>query len=377
LASLTGSYARKHVPGPVNSASPGSEVDLDAHSSVVWTAGPDLGTSLGFSHQVTSLEWDDAGGRSVHLLNTFGLNGQWQGAVSDVVAATAGGDGQVSTLSSTVLGALNSATAGFWVSATYAPAAGFDVVSSVKALWAGPGPVLVPKLGLATRWSRGTLKANLFRAFKLPTLNDLFWPADATAQGNPGLKPEDGWGTDLVVEARWPGWGSIESSAYATRLVDAILWQPSAGKWRPQNIGEAVAFGSDLAATGLVGPFSLTARYSFVQTYLLSGGLAWADDRRLPYQPVHKAGFTAKATWGWGSLAVDGRYEGPRFVGTLNLASLPSFFTLGLSVDQGLGPDLSLFVSAQNLLGASYSSVQGYPMPGASLAVGLRYRRAP
>ena len=63
-----------------------------------------------------------------------------------------------------------------------------------------------PKLGWMLQGGRGhrwSITANIGRSFRAPSFNDLYWPDDGFAYGNPDLKPETATNMDfgLRIEA--------------------------------------------------------------------------------------------------------------------------------------------------------------------------------
>jgi len=381
LVSANGYLGSKDIHGTVNSATGGHQNEVNTRTSVVWSDGSvgsdALGTNLTLSHRLTSLDWTDPATHGVHHLNTWGLINRWDWTVASGLSLQAGGDLDESLLVSNTVGTLSDASGGVYATAQVTVADRWDLIPSVKLVAAQGLDALipVPKLGLVYRVAEGwSLKNNYFRTFKLPTLNDRYWPEDSTSRGNPHLLPEDGMGADLIVEGRVRGAFSFQSSWYANRHVNAISWQPVAGKWTPQNIGQAIYAGTGEAfQTECFGPLGLRFTYEFLMTWVLTDALTFADNKRMPYKPVHTAGFGADYRWGSGSVRLDGHAESERFLSALNLTSLAPFFTLDLTADQQLGADLTLFCTLKNLLNQSYSTIDGYPMPGGSLTLGVRY----
>lgn len=79
------------------------------------------------------------------------------------------------------------------------------------------------------------LKAQVGRAFRVPTFNDLFWQG----QGNPDLKPEQGWTQEASIISPWRLDNGIEiqyAATYFHKLINNwIYWVPDGGIFRPIN----------------------------------------------------------------------------------------------------------------------------------------------
>ncbi|MBW2742490.1 MAG: TonB-dependent receptor, partial [Deltaproteobacteria bacterium] len=97
----------------------------------------------------------------------------------------------------------------------------------------------IPRFGLVVNPLKNTvLKFSRGKHFKAPTPNDLFWPADPMGKGNPDLKPETGWHTDVIAEqALFEDKVFITVSYFHWDVDDKIKWEPdSNGVFSPQNL---------------------------------------------------------------------------------------------------------------------------------------------
>jgi vitamin B12 transporter len=253
--------------------------------------------------------------------------------------------------------------------------------------------VPVPKLGF--RWNPTeslAVKNNYFRSFKYPDFEDLYWAGDGQTQGNPDLKPEDGWGGDLGAAWHYENWVGIDSTFFTQWTADSIHWSSgSGGIWRPENVGEAIYFGLDSKVRSEIplpaGPFKtigLSLSYQYLLSCLLSYGYTWADEKRIPYMPMHTIGASLDLSWGAkdsqgtsgskaGSLIISGHYESLRFANTSNITELAPYFLLNVNVNQQIGKNLAAFAAARNILNTSYESFDDYPMPGITVTLGVRF----
>jgi iron complex outermembrane receptor protein len=126
----------------------------------------------------------------------------------------------------------------------------------------------LPLFGLVINpFETTALKVNHGKHFLAPTLNDLYWPADPYAKGNPDLKPEIGWHTDATVEQSFLNDRIFTMLSYFHWNVDdKIQWEPdSQGVWSPINLA---GFKADGIEAGIrVGPFyDLTFALSYTYT---------------------------------------------------------------------------------------------------------------
>ncbi|HOV37946.1 MAG TPA: TonB-dependent receptor plug domain-containing protein [Spirochaetales bacterium] len=369
----------KEVPGPMYSTNPGDQDDVYVNGSLLygreglWGNQGDMEAVLSYAYEGT--DWKDATGTTTHDLHTGTFINRWNLRASDQLLFRASGDVTLVYLDSSNLDTRWDAQGGAAVTGEFSPRMDFLVVPSIKLVVAEDTVFPVPKLGLVYTASEVvTLKNNWFRTFRLPTLNDRYWPEDSFAKGNPDLKPEDGVGTDFMVEYRARGALVFQGSLYAAYQRDAISWQVSGGKWSPENIAEAAYFGSDIRIESDFHPnVRISGSYSWLLTYVLTDDLTFSDDKRMPYAPVHTLGMGVEVLWESGSLSVSQQYRSERYTTPVNAAPLDPYFTLDVDLVQSLGAPWTLFVSAKNALGSSYQLVEGYPMPRTTLSMGVRY----
>ena len=207
------------------------------------------------------------------------------------------------------------------------------------------------------------------RAFRAPTFNELYYPG----YGNPDLRPEDAFLTDLGVEYKrisgrhWALKSKID--AFCNHLTDKIVSAPSEENpslWLPYNIGEVLCAGLDAEAAIAyeADPWkaSLSARYSYQN----------AED--VPYLAKHSAVVSADASFkGWSLTALwnlrrgrkDSYGDMPDY-NTLDLAAVKEFRLAGDMV-------LGLKISCRNVADCRYETVSGYPMPGRSIVGGVEF----
>ena len=101
------------------------------------------------------------------------------------------------------------------------------------------GSEYLPRFGLvAEPWQNTVLKASSGKHFRAPTPNDLFWPEDVYTRGNPDLKPETGWHSDVTLEQ-----SLLQDRIFLTisyfhwDIDDKIQWEPdSEGIYTPMNL---------------------------------------------------------------------------------------------------------------------------------------------
>jgi vitamin B12 transporter len=318
---------------------------------------------------------------SIHYQNGAALINRWAWLPSRQFSLCSGFDYRYIALDSTGTGYRDRHDGGVYLTPEWSPVPALRVIPSIKVVTDGEAAVPVPKLGISWEATECLiLKNNYFRGFKFPDFDDLYW-AGGGYHGNPDLRPEDGWGTDLVAEYRWRETLTAEGTVFAQYTVDSIHWHKSwDGSWEPTNIGEAALFGLDLrlktgfdVSWGPIQKISPSASYQYLSTYLLSYGYSWEDEKRIPYQPMHTIGASVDLSWGSGSLALSGHYESLRYYSPTNLIELAPYLLLNVNLSQTIGERWRVYTALRNLLNQSYESYNRYPMPGFNITAGLRF----
>ena len=162
-------------------------------------------------------------------------------------------------------------------------------------------------------------------------------------------------------------------------VQDAIIWSPgSDGIWRPSNVGKAYYFGSENSIkSDFSRYFEINASYNFLLTYVLDNYLTFESDKRMPYQPMHTFGFGVTVKWNpgkeyYGNINFTGHYESVRYIDTLNVGSLPDFFTFNISLNQNFCKIFTFYLTIQNAFNNHYFLVDQYPEPNGSVTIGFK-----
>jgi outer membrane cobalamin receptor len=213
-----------------------------------------------------------------------------------------------------------------------------------------------PSAGATMGYERWRLRASIYRAFRAPTLNELFREfrvGNAVTLANPALRPETmtGFeaGGDFVA-------GRLRASvtAFENRLSDLITnvtlsVTPSLITRQRGNAGSAKARGVEA---------TLARRWGSVRmegSYLLSDS-RYATGERVPQIPKHQG--SAVISWSRrGTLVAGGlRAVGLQFEDDRNLFLLPGFAVLHVTARQAVGYGLSLTAAVENALDREYAA---------------------
>ncbi|MDR0502838.1 MAG: TonB-dependent receptor [Treponema sp.] len=387
-------YGDKNIPGSGFSGNFGKQRDISSHNNVMFDMPRILRDDIASE---ASLGWNYIRKDYTSPAEIFSRHDQqnimainrWSWYPGERLVLRSGLDYRFIYLDSSEVGSRNRHDGGIYLTSEFKPVRQFMIIPSVKAVFTSVGdtPVTaVPKLGIL--WNAANLrfadslavKNNYFRSFKFPDFEDLYWAGEGGMEGNPALRPEDGWGGDLGVSWRIKKMIVFNSTFFANWLKDSIHWSPGIGGiWRPENIGEAMYLGLENkiefdipVSKGPIKKIIPSVSYQYLLSYLLSFGYDFSSDKRIPYSPEHTIGGSVNFVWKTGSLLVSGHYESQRFQDRSNLIKLKPHFLLNAYINQKTGKNLSVFGTLRNILNTSYESFYDYPMPGFTFTLGMR-----
>jgi len=383
-------YGDKNIPGSGFSANFGKQQDVFSRNNVmldmprVFRDDLAMEASLGF--YFTRRDYTSPADVFFrHDQYTLTAINRWNWDINEQLALKSGFDYRFICLDSANIGKRNRHDGGIFLTAEYKPVKQFMLIPSVKAVSTDTGDAqftAVPKLGFLWNVTNLlTIRNNYFRSFKFPDFEELYWNnGSAASVGNPDLKHEDGWGGDIGVSWRIKELFKFDSTFFTQWLKDSIHWYSGTnGIWRPENVGEAMFFGLDSklrfeipVKLGAIKKIIPSLSYQYLLSYLLSFGYGFADNKRIPYSPVHTIGGSLEIPWESGSVIISGHYESLRYDDRANITQLKPHFLLNANVNQKIGKKIMAFGVLRNILNESYQSFNDYPMPGITLTIGLR-----
>ncbi len=210
-------------------------------------------------------------------------------------------------------------------------------------------------------------------AFKAPTFNDLYYPADAYGDvSNPNLKPETSENREASLHYE-TATQQASVTYYRNEVKDLIQWAPidpayvTTYGWTPTNISRATLSGWTLAYTGKFGD------------YKFSGNLDLQDpkDDVLHKTLIYRARETGKlaVSRDFGDFDIGGEIQasGKRYIDTANTQELAGYSLVNLTANYRVAKDWSIFARANNVFDKKYVLTKDYATPGANVFVGVRY----
>jgi iron complex outermembrane receptor protein len=217
------------------------------------------------------------------------------------------------------------------------------------------------------RWPDLRLKAQVGRAFRVPTFNDRYWEPG----GNPDLQPERSWGGDLGLWLDSPR-GHVEWTAFGHLRRDQIVWRPSGeGHWTPINVGRVRALGSEISGAwgrSLAPDATLSVGfiYTFTDARNRSEPHSASYNEPVRYVPRDQLKAHSTVSWGPATLTAKVRYTGRRPLTSDGRLVLDAYVTGGtrLQLEHSFsGIRTALSVDVENVFNTDYRSIGNRPMP--------------
>ena len=238
------------------------------------------------------------------------------------------------------------------------------------------GSQLSPRIGFLHHFGKLTsLRLSWGKAFRAPTIDDLYWQEDwgwgMGLFGNPDLTPEKSSEYEVGIEHIFTPEILGRATFFSSCIDDLISWvETSPWRWEAQNIDKAKIKGLE---TEIKLKLLRRVFLSFNYTYLEA-----KDDREfkgkfLPYRPQNKFFCTLRYKIRPELLLyLEGKIVGKRYTNRENTQKLPSYSLIGARLIFNPNRKSEIFVKVDNLLDEKYEDVKGYPMPGRTIKGGIK-----
>jgi outer membrane receptor protein involved in Fe transport len=232
-----------------------------------------------------------------------------------------------------------------------------------------PAPVLPetgetifnPRLGVVKQLGAGvSLTASAFRAFRGPSLNELYRTGQVgqqTTLANPSLRSEraTGWEAGGLLNLR--RWGSVRSSYFWTQVnrpvaAVALVTTPTSQLLQRQNLGQLTSKGVTAEAeTKPLEFLTVTAGYQYADSTVTK---FQADPTLVgkwtPQVPRNSATLQTRLQRDrWGTLSIDLRTSGQQFDDSANVYRLNGFALVDLYAEHVFGKVVRVYGSVQNV----------------------------
>ena len=222
-----------------------------------------------------------------------------------------------------------------------------------------------------------SLMGHVAQSYKAPSFNDLYWPRDAFAVGNPDLVPEDGFNYDIGVSSNYKGL-SLAANYFRNDINNLILWEQDPelnNLWTPKNISKSNTFGieTSLNLDLLNRMISLNSEYTYMKA-LDKGPDPSRHNRYIIYRPKNKLDLTGTVRiWNieWNAIY---HYKGLRFTNAANTNWLPAYHTVDTNLTYKFAFSNLQWVTIlemSNLTDESFMQVLGTAEPGRMYKISL------
>jgi outer membrane receptor protein involved in Fe transport len=219
-----------------------------------------------------------------------------------------------------------------------------------------------------------TLTASVYRAFRNPTLNELyrsFRLGNVVTGANSNLEAErltgaEGGGNIFLLDRKMNMRGTFFWSDIVNPIANVTLsTTPSLITRQRQNLGRTRSRGVDLDASfRIANAIELVGGYQFVDSTVVSfPANVILQGLRVPEVPRHQ--FTVQARYWKPSrwmLSVQGRFAGSQFDDDQNLLKLARYFTVDLFAGRSISHGVDAFVAIENLINERYT-ISFSPIP--------------
>ncbi len=208
-----------------------------------------------------------------------------------------------------------------------------------------------------------TLKLNISKNYRIPTLNDMFWEKS----GNTNLKPETSHQVELGNYFRRKN-VRFSITAFFIEIRDMIQWVPSTAIWEPSNVDQVQTYGveSNFDYHKKFG----NHRLSFHATYSYTVSEDKETGKQLIYVPFHKATTSLGYDFKRWNLNYNFLFTGEVFTRSDNdprdIIEKYSLSNIQITYSYPLkkGKSLNIGSKVRNLFNKNYESVENRFMPG-------------
>lgn len=316
---------------------------------------------------------------SEHKNDAYGLSLQGNWRALNINSITAGYEFREDKINSTDVAAQKRTTHSWFVQDQIKlPLRGFSQISLIPALrvdkFTDVDAQLSPKFGFLYNYFSDvqfSVRGSFGRSYRLPSFNDLYWPAGPFTEGNPDLVPEKGLGYDFgaLFNFKAVGYWSLEINYFNTHLKNLILWGPRQdGVFSPDNVQQADIDGVETRVA-----FRDPRRFvNFTVDYNYLNAVDDSDDplrngKQLIYRPKHKVDVNLGLNFRRIELNGLWRLVGKRFSNAANSTFLASYHQADLSAAWRqpfhLG-EIRIQLAVKNVFDEQTPIIEGFPIPG-------------
>jgi vitamin B12 transporter len=209
------------------------------------------------------------------------------------------------------------------------------------------------------------IRASAGKAFRAPTLNELFWTFDGFEQGNPNLQAETSKEYEAGVEQPFAKRNAAKFTYFSRHVSDLIQWEPDPVTfiYSPVNIGSARISGGE--AELKVVPWE---KITWALNYTYMDAVDQLTGGPIPGIPATQVkSYLDLVLPSKTKVYVEARYTRNHFVP--DLPNPTHEYTVADAkvsqpVDLGQKVKAEIYAGVKNMTNRQYEVIAGYPMPG-------------
>jgi vitamin B12 transporter len=246
---------------------------------------------------------------------------------------------------------------------------------------------IAPAIGLEGKIAKGFfLKSSVTRNFNIPTLNQRFW----IPGGNPDLKPEKGWSSDVgvkhILSISDKNLWTTELTAYSSVINNWLQWMPPTNGglvWTPRNAKKVWARGLEAKINYVYAYKKWKSELTFNYAHSVSTNRAiYAEDssvllgKQLLYVPIDNFNLTWHVEYAKFFITYNHNFTGYRFTDSENDHFLPGYIVSNLYLGKKLQSKLFstyLQLKISNIWNTSYQVVSWWAMPGRAFYLNVQF----
>ena len=210
------------------------------------------------------------------------------------------------------------------------------------------------------------MTAGFGTAFKAPSFNDLYWPADMWFVSNPNLKPETSKSVEVGMSVK-QSWGNWRTNLFQTEIDDLIVYDASVFPGTMNNLNQAEIKGLELGIGSSLMSWNIAADLTILDHKDVATGNA------LPRRADGSLKLDLSRSFDKLSVGMAVIGQQRRFDDVANTTELGGYGVVNLRASWEVAKQWSLDASLDNAGDKVYETVETYNTGGRTAYVGVRY----
>jgi iron complex outermembrane receptor protein len=222
------------------------------------------------------------------------------------------------------------------------------------------GGVVIPQIGAAYKLTdETTVRTTIGKGFRSPTIRELYlFPAPT-----PTLQPENMWNYELGVSQTLAGRISLDVTGFVSEGKNIILTQGVYPNLTLSNSGSFIHRGVEFSGSAFISSdLHLQTSYSFID--------AGKETRSVP---KHKIFLGCDYSYRIVTFSLSNQHVAGMYGSDNSQNPLEDYTNIGAKVSVRALAQCSINLSVDNLLDKGYQTILGYPMPGRTFTVGIKW----